>query len=93
MFYRPQQYVQILHILILALTLNCQKCFSDILLRNSAVLFRISKFFATIPLVINYHRYKGMKILRNLLQNYIQEWILRRFLIPNQKFPFEVNRK
>ena len=34
---------------------------SAIKVRNSAVLFRISKFFATIPLVINYHMYKGME--------------------------------
>lgn len=95
MFYRPRQYVQILHILILALIPNCQKYFvmtvlstpnnsaiafwvaqivsslyntcmpfslsSAIKVRNSAVLFRISKFFATIPLVINYHIYKGME--------------------------------
>ena len=87
MFYRPRQYVQILHILILALILNCQRCLvmtvlstpnnsaiafwiaqivsslyntcmsfsspSAIEVRNSAVLFRISKFFATIPFMEN----------------------------------------
>ena len=86
MFYRPRQYVQILHILILAVMTvlstpnNSAIAFwvaqivsslyntcmpfsfpSAIKVRNSAVLFRISKFFATIPLVINYHIYKGME--------------------------------